>query len=43
MVLKDNLRGYMKLPRIRGGQRQLIAAPASEPFRAYQKHLHPQG
>ena len=39
VVLKDDLRGYLKLPRIRGGQRQLITAPASEPFRAYQKHL----
>jgi N12 class adenine-specific DNA methylase/predicted RNA methylase len=39
VVLKDDLRGYLRLPRIRGGQRQLITAPASEPFRAYQKHL----
>jgi N12 class adenine-specific DNA methylase len=39
VVLKDDLRGYLKLPRIRGGQRQLITAPASGPFRAYQKHL----
>jgi len=39
VVLKDDLRGYLKLPRIRGGQRQLITAPASDAFRAYQKHL----
>ena len=39
VVLKDDLRGYLKLPRIRGGQRQLITAPASEAFRDYQKHL----
>ena len=39
VVLKDDLRSYLKLPRIRGGQRQLITARASETFRAYQKHL----
>ena len=39
VVLKDDLRGYLKLPRIRGGQRQLITAPASQAFRDYQKHL----
>ena len=39
VVLKGDLRGYLKLPRIRGGQRQLITAPASEAFRAYQRHL----
>ena len=26
VVLKDDLRGYLKLPRIKGGQRQLITA-----------------
>jgi N12 class adenine-specific DNA methylase/adenine-specific DNA methylase len=39
VVLKDDLRGYVRLPRMRGGQRQLITAPASAAFRAYQKHL----
>ena len=39
VVLKDDLRGYLKLPRIRGGQRQLITAPASPAFRSYQEHL----
>src|SRR6185437_14836114 len=39
VVLKDDLRRYLKLPRIRGGQRQLVTAPASQAFRDYQKHL----
>jgi len=39
VVLKDDLRDYLKLPRIRGGQRQLITAEASDAFRAYQKVL----
>ncbi len=39
VVLKDDLRGDLKLPRIRGGQRQLITAPPSDAFRTYQKHL----
>ena len=39
VVLKADLRGLLHLPRIRGGQRQLVTAPASEPFRAYQAHL----
>jgi N12 class adenine-specific DNA methylase/adenine-specific DNA methylase len=36
VVLKDDLRGYLKLPGIKGGSRHLITAPASEAFRAYQ-------
>jgi N12 class adenine-specific DNA methylase/adenine-specific DNA methylase len=36
VVLKDDLRQYLRLPRIRGGQRQLITAEASEAFRDYQ-------
>ena len=39
VVLKDDLRGFLKLPRIRGGQRQLVTAPPGAAFRAYQKHL----
>ena len=36
VVLKDDLRQYLRLPRIRGGQRQLITADASDAFRDYQ-------
>jgi len=39
VVQKADLRGLVALPRIRGGQRQLITAEASAAFRAYQKHL----
>jgi len=39
VVLKDDLRGYLTLPRIRGGQRQLVTSPPSDAFRAYQKYL----
>ncbi|MEO8715441.1 MAG: helicase-related protein, partial [Acetobacteraceae bacterium] len=39
VVMNDDLRGYIKLPRIRGGQRQLITGPASPAFRDYQKFL----
>jgi hypothetical protein len=39
VVLKDDLRQYLRLPRIRGGQRQLITAEASEAFRDYQDIL----
>jgi N12 class adenine-specific DNA methylase/adenine-specific DNA methylase len=39
VVLKDDLRSYVRLPRLRGGQRQLITAAASDAFRAYQRHL----
>jgi hypothetical protein len=39
VVQKDDLRQYLKLPKIRGGQRQLITAPASQAFRDYQKVL----
>jgi len=39
VVLKDDLRSYLKLPRILGGQRKLITAPASERFKAYQAIL----
>ena len=36
VVLKDDLRQYLRLPRIRGGQRQLITAETSEAFHYYQ-------
>ena len=39
VVAKDDLRGALKLPAIRGGQRQLITAPASPAFRDYQNDL----
>jgi N12 class adenine-specific DNA methylase len=39
VVLKDDLRGYLRLPRIRGGARQLITAQASPVFRDYQDVL----
>jgi N12 class adenine-specific DNA methylase/adenine-specific DNA methylase len=39
VVLKDDLRGYLKLPAIVGGQRKLITSPASAAFREYQKVL----
>ena len=39
VVLKHDLRGYLKLPAIRTGQRQLITSAASPDFRDYQKHL----
>ena len=39
VVLKDDLRGYLRLPSIRGGARQLITADASDAFRDYQTVL----
>ena len=39
VVLKSDLRQYLKLPAIAGGRRQIVAAPASEAFLAYQQHL----
>ncbi len=39
VVLKDDLRGYMKLPRIKGGKRQILTFKPTPAFRAYQKEL----
>ena len=39
VVLKADLRQYLKLPAAEGGQRQIITAPASEAFRDYQSML----
>jgi N12 class adenine-specific DNA methylase/predicted RNA methylase len=39
VVQKTDLRGLLTLPRIRGGQRQLVTAEASPAFKDYQKHL----
>ena len=38
-MLKSDLRQYLRLPAIAGGRRQIMAAPASEAFLAYQRHL----
>ena len=39
VVQKADLRGHLTLPRIRGGQRQLVTAEASPAFKDYQRHL----
>jgi N12 class adenine-specific DNA methylase len=39
VVRKSDLRGHLKLPDIRGGQRQLVTSGASPAFKDYQKHL----
>ena len=39
VVLKADLRGHLKLPAIRGGQRKLVTAAASPAFRHYQAQL----
>ncbi|MBI0536942.1 lactate dehydrogenase [Roseomonas sp. KE2513] len=39
VVLKDDLRQYLKLPTITGGKRQIITAPASPAFKSYQRTL----
>jgi N12 class adenine-specific DNA methylase/predicted RNA methylase len=39
VLLKSDLRQYLKLPAIAGGRRQIVAAPASEAFLSYQSHL----
>ena len=39
VVLKDELRQFMTLPAIRGGKREIVTAPASPAFRAYQRVL----
>jgi N12 class adenine-specific DNA methylase/adenine-specific DNA methylase len=39
VVLQSELRQSLKLPKIAGGQRQVIAVPASPAFKAYQRVL----
>jgi hypothetical protein len=39
VVLKSDLRQYLRLPSIAGGRRQIVAAPASPAFLGYQRHL----
>ena len=39
VVLQSELRQSLKLPKIAGGQRQIVAVPASPAFKAYQRVL----
>jgi len=39
IVMAGDLAQYVKLPAIKGGKRQLVRAPASDAFKAYQKVL----
>jgi len=39
VVLKDDLRAYVKLPAVQTGKRQIVTAPASDAFRSYQRVL----
>jgi hypothetical protein len=39
VVLKDDLRRFMTLPAVQTGRRQIVTAPASPAFRAYQRVL----
>jgi len=39
VVQMDDLREFVTLPRLAGGQRQLVTAPASPAFKAYQEGL----
>ncbi|MBV2149926.1 lactate dehydrogenase [Sphingobium sp. AS12] len=39
VVLKDDLRQYVRLPTIKGGKRQIVVAKSGAPFKAYQKTL----
>ena len=39
VVLKDDLRQFMRLPNVRTGKRQIVTAKASPTFKAYQKVL----
>ena len=39
VVLKNDLRAFMKLPRIKGGKRQIVTAKPSPAFRDYQREL----
>jgi hypothetical protein len=39
VVLKNDLRAYLRLPRIEGGQRQIITAEPSRTFKWYQRVL----
>ena len=39
VVLKDDLRQYVRLPTVRGGKRQIVVARSGAPFKAYQSVL----
>ncbi len=39
VVLKDDLRQYVRLPTVRGGKRKIIVARSGAPFKAYQRVL----
>lgn len=39
VVLKDDLRQYVKLPVVRGGKRQIVVSKSGAPFKAYQRVL----
>jgi N12 class adenine-specific DNA methylase len=39
VVLKDDLRQYVRLPTVKGGKRQIVVARSEAPFRAYQRVL----
>lgn len=39
VMLKDDLRAYLRLPRIAGGRRQLVTAAPTPAFRCYQRIL----
>jgi N12 class adenine-specific DNA methylase len=39
VVLKDDLRQYVRLPTVRGGKRQIVVAQSGAPFKAYQRVL----
>ncbi|WOJ91717.1 N-6 DNA methylase (plasmid) [Methylocapsa polymorpha] len=39
VVLKSDLRSYLRLPNVRGGKRQIVTADPSPAFKAYQKVL----
>ncbi|MFZ1427567.1 MAG: helicase-related protein, partial [Geminicoccaceae bacterium] len=39
VILKSDLRRHLRLPRIKGGARQILTAPPSPAFKAYQRAL----
>ncbi|MGD9811022.1 MAG: helicase-related protein [Sphingobium sp.] len=39
VVLKDDLRQYVRLPTVRGGKRKIVVARSGAPFKAYQREL----
>ncbi|RIA46179.1 N12 class adenine-specific DNA methylase [Hephaestia caeni] len=39
VVLKDDLRQYVRLPTVKGGKRKIVVAQSGAPFKAYQRVL----